>query len=129
MTDFEREDMELAEMMGERFHDKTKENAEKPAENPAAKTASTKQSEPVKNVPAKEKPVNARVEPVKPAPNFVDKLKQTAKDVCLYAVLSMVLFWWQQSGKLDYTTAWWALLVCVGMVFFSVGKNWRGGVK
>jgi hypothetical protein len=59
----------------------------------------------------------------------MDKLKNIVKDVGLYSVLSIVLFWWQQTGKLDYTTAWYALLLCVGMVFFSIGKNCRGGVK
>ena len=128
MTDFEREDMELAEIMGGRFTDMTK-----PVEKPVEKPAPVKQSEPAKNVPEKEKtagtqqkPVENLWEPVKPAPNFMDKLKKTAKEVCLYAVLSMVLFYWQQTGRLEETTAWYALLLCVGMVFFSVGKNCRG---
>ena len=128
MTDFEREDMELQAIMGDRFEDLTK-GTEKPAEKPVAKTAPKKTSAPVKDVPEKEKPVDAQYEPIRPAPNFMDKLKQTAKDVCLYAVLSTILFWWLQSGKLEETTAWYALLVCVGMVFFSVGKNWRGWWK
>ena len=126
MTDFEREDMELQAVMGDKFVDLTIEANESPTENATANPVPKKCSAPVKDVPAKEKPVYAHVEPVKPAPNFMDKLKQTAKDVCLYAVLSMVLFWWQKSGRLEETTAWYALLVCVGMVFFSVGKNWRG---
>lgn len=123
MTDFEREDMELAEMMGGQFIDETKEHGVEPDPKPTSKPEPVK---PTKNTPAKEKPCESLWEPVKPAPNFMDKLKATAKDTCLFGALSMILFWWQQSGKLDYTTAWWALLVCVGMVFFSVGKNWRG---
>lgn len=123
MTDFEREDMELAEVMGGHFHDFTKEPKEKPAPAPAP----VKQREAVKSVPEKEKPVESLWEPEKPAPNWMDKLKQTTKDVCLYAVLSSVLFYWQQTGRLEETTSWYALLVCVGMVFFSVGKNCRGG--
>ena len=126
MTDFEREDMELAAVMGGRFHDETKEHGAETATKHGHKPEPVK---PVKNTPAKEKPVKALWEPVKPAPDFMDKLKQTAKDISLYAVLSMILFYWQQTGKLEETTAWWALLVCVGMVFFSVGKNWCGGVS
>jgi hypothetical protein len=125
MTDFEREDMELAAVMGGRFTDMT--NAGKPAEKPVGNPTHGEQKKPAKNVPEKEKPVEALWEPVKPAPNFLDKLKATAKDTCLYAVLSTVLFYWQQTGRLEETTAWYALLVCVGMVFFSVGKNCRGG--
>lgn len=99
------------------------------AEKPAQKPVATKKSNPSKNTPKEEKAVDTLWEPVKPAPDFVEKLKQTAKDMCLYAVLSVILFYWQQTGKLDETTAWWSLLVCVGMVFFSIGKNCRGGVK
>ena len=99
------------------------------AEKPARKPVTTKESNPGKNTHKEEKAVDASWEPVKPSRDFMDKLKQTAKDVCLYAVLSLILFWWQQTGRLEETTAWYSLLVCVGMVFFSVGKNWRGGVK
>ena len=125
MSDFEREDLELAEVMGGRFTDMTK--AGKPAEKSVAKPQTTKQSNPGKEYPEKEKPVEPLWEPAKPAPNYMDKLKNIVKDVALYAVLSLVLFWWQQSGRLEETTAWYALLVCVGMVFFSVGKHCRGG--
>lgn len=123
------EDMEIDEM----FHGEEKplhpdtvyETFTKPARKPVA----PKESNPGKNTPKEEQPVESLCKPVKPAPDFMDKLKQTAKDVCLYAVLSVILFWWQQTGRLEETTAWYSLLVCVGMVFFSVGKNWRGGVK
>ena len=129
MTDFEREDMELTAVMGGKFVDLTKGTAGKPVDVPAAKPVSKNQINPGKKCTKEEKPVESPWEPVKPAPDFMEKLKQTAKDVSLYAVLSMILFYWQQTGKLEETTAWYALLVCVGMVFFSVGKNWRGGVK
>ena len=99
------------------------------AEKPARKPVSPKESNPGKNTPKEEKPVNAQWEPVKCEPDFMEKLKQTAKDVCKYAALSLILFWWQQTGRLEETTAWYSLLVCVGMVFFSIGKNCRGGVK
>lgn len=119
MTDFEREDMELAEMMGEQFIDATKgeETAEMPEYKPEPAT-------PNKKPHVMDIPVEAQWEPQKPAPNTMDKLKALAKDMSVYALISAVLFWWQQTGKLDYTTAWYALLICVGMVFFSVGRHW-----
>ena len=120
MSDFEREDMELAEMMGGMFVDETQEPAEKPVEMPVCE----KQHNPVKNVPAKEKPAESLWMPPKPAPNTTDKLRAIAKEVGLYGLLSTILFYWQQTGKLDYTTAWYALLICVGMVFFSIGRHW-----
>lgn len=126
MTGMNKEDMELEAM----FH-----GEEKPmhpetihitlGEKPTVKPYPKKQSEPNKECAKEEKPVQALWEPVKPDPNEMEKLKRTAKDVCKYAVLSLILFWWQQTGRLEETTAWYSLLVCVGMVFFSVGKNWR----
>ena len=130
MTDKEF-DEGLKAVMGDRFHDETEIPAKtinvKLGEKPTVKPYPSKQSNPSKEYPGKEKPVESLWNPAKPAPDFMEKLKQTAKDVCLYAVLSLILFWWQQTGKLDETTAWYALLLCVGMVFFSVGKNCRGG--
>ena len=120
MTDFEREDMELAEMMGGKFINDTEEPADMPVEMPVCE----KQHKPVKNEPEKEKPVGAPWMPPKPAPNTMDKLTAIAKEVGLYGLLSTILFYWQQTGKLDYTTAWYALLLCVGMVFFSIGRHW-----
>lgn len=90
----------------------TEKAAQKPAQKPAKANEAAK---------------DAQWEPVKPALDFIGKLKQTAKDVCLYALLSLILFYWQQTGKLEETTAWYSLLLCVGMVFFSIGKNCRGG--
>lgn len=127
MTDFEREDMELESIMGGRFIDYTKERIEKPVEKPVVASECEKKCEPEKNVPAKEKSVESLWEPEKPAPNWMDRLRTTAKSTAIYAIVSVVLFWWQQTGRIDYATAWYALLVCVGMVFFAVGKNWRWG--
>ena len=129
MTDFEREDMELDKMFnGEEkpLHPDTIHITLGGTEKPTAKAKAKKQATPVKNETEKEKPVDAQWEPVKPTPNYMDKLRTTAKDVCLYAVLSVILFWWQQTGRLEVTTSWYALLVCVGMVFFTIGRTWNG---
>ena len=126
MSEYEREDMELAAVMGGRFHDETNEHGAEPSTTHEHKP---KFANPMQNTAGKEKPCEPLWKPVKPAPNSMDKLKAVAKEVGLYGALSTILFYWQQTGKLDYTTAWYALLVCVGMVFFSVGKNWRGGMN
>lgn len=122
MSDFEREDRELAEVMGGRFIDAT--NGEEPAAMPEFKPEPVA---PNKKPHAMEIPAESQWDPKKPAPNSMDKLKAAAKDCMLFGTASMILFWWQMTGKLDYDTAWYSLLVCVGMVFFSVGKHW--GVK
>lgn len=129
MTEMNKEDKELVEM----FHGEEKplhpDTVHVTLGQPTAKAEAKKQTTPAKNTIKEGKPVNAQWEPVKHSRDFMDKLKQTAKDTCMYAVLSMILFYWQQTGRLETTTSWYALLVCVGMVFFSIGKNCRGGVK
>lgn len=127
MTDKEF-DEGLEAMMGDRFHDETK-TEKKPAEKPKAKPAAKKTTNPRWNVAAKDIPVQAQWEPEKPAPDMMDKLKSIVKDVSIYAVISLLLFWWKQTGRLEETTAWYALIIGVGMVFFSIGKHCRGGVK
>lgn len=96
---------------------------------PAAKAEAKKQATTAKNIPENKKSAEKQWEPEKPTPNYMDKLKTSAKDMALYVVLSMILFWWQQTGRLDETTAWYSLLFCVGMVFFTIGRAWSGAVK
>lgn len=132
MSDFEKEDKYIHEMFyGEEkpMHPDTVHVTLNGTDKRTASHRAEKSTNVSKDTPKEEKPLDAEYEPVKPSPDFMDKLKQTAKDTCMYAVLSMILFWWQQSGKLEETTAWYSLLFCVGMVFFSIGKNCRGGVK
>jgi hypothetical protein len=93
---------------------------------PTAKAETKKCATKAKNETEKEKPVDAQWKPVKPTPNYMDKLKGSVKNMALYAVMSAILFWWQQTGRLEETTAWYALLLCVGMVFFTVGRTWNG---
>ena len=127
MTGFDKEDMELNEMFhGEEkpMHPDTVHITLGGSDVPKNTRKAEKEA---KVMPGKDIPVEALWEPEKPAPNYMDKLKSTVKDVSLYAVLSLVLFYWQQTGRLEVTTSWYALLVCVGMVFFSIGKNCRGG--
>lgn len=132
MFEIEKEDKELNEMFhGEEkpLHPETVHITLGGAGKPVEKQTAARNAAPVQNAPEKEKPMDASWKPVKPDPNFMDKLKATAKEVGIYGVLSLILFWWQQTGRLEETTAWYSLLVCVGMVFFSIGKNCRGGVK
>lgn len=71
------------------------------------------------------KPMKETMKPLfEEKPSTGAKLKGTLKDGLLYAVLSAVLIWWKSTGRLDETAAWYALVVCIGMVFFAVGKNW-----
>lgn len=116
MTDKEF-DEGLEAIMGERFKDDTK---------PVAKPTPKKKSNPVKKPRAMDIPVEAQWQPEKPAPDMMEKLKMVVKDVFVFAAISILLFWWKQTGRLEETTAWYALIVSMGMVFFSIGKHCRG---
>ncbi len=122
-----KEDMELLEIFNGEEKPLHPDTVHMTLGQPTAKPVPEKQCNPGKNTHKEEKSAKDQWEPVKPAPDFIGKLKQTAKDVCLYAVLSTILFYWQQTGRLETTTSWYALLVCVGMVFFSIGKNFAAG--
>ena len=117
----------LKAIFGDRFHDETTEKPE------AAKTTTKQNPAKAVKVPAiepKTEPAShkdAKWNPVKPDPNWLDKLKACAKWTALFGGLCVLLFYWQQTGRLETTTSWYALLVCVGMVFFSIGKNFAAG--
>lgn len=111
----------LKAIFGDRFHD-----ISEPV-NAVSKKETHTNPQPTKVAKkVKHEPVEAQWEPTKEN-TWYDNLKAIVKDVALFAFLSFVLFWWQQTGRLEVTTSWYALLFCVGMVFFSVGKHCRGG--
>ena len=111
----------LKAIFGERFHDITEPAKAVSKKETPTTTYPTKAAQKVK-----ERAVEPQWDPTKEN-TWYDNLKAIVKDVSLFAFLSFVLFWWQQTGRLEVTTSWYALLFCVGMVFFSVGKNCRGG--
>lgn len=117
MTDFEREDMELKAVMGGKFVDLTKESNEVPTAKPVAK----KQSAPVKNVPAKEKPVNAQLEPVAER-SFTQKLMDCGKKAVVYAGLCLLVFYWQQTGQMEPSAAVPCMMACTTMVGVTYGR-------
>lgn len=113
----------LKAIFGNRFHD-----ISEPVKAVSKKETPTT-PQPTKSAQkAKHEPAEAQWEPIKEN-TWMDNLKAIVKDVALYAFLSLVLFWWQQTGRLEVTTSWYALLFCVGMVFFAVGKHCRGGKR
>lgn len=120
MTDKEF-DEGLEAIMGDRYKDDTK-----PIEKPVAKAAPKKKSAPVKKPHAMDIPVESQWQPEKPAPDMMEKLKRITKDVFVFAFISLLLFWWKQTGRLEETTAWYSLIASMGMVFFSIGKHCRG---
>lgn len=93
----------LKQIFGDRFHDETKESA--PAQKPTRK------------------PVDAKWEPVKPDPNWMDNLKACVKHVAVFGGLSILFFYWQQTGQMDASAAVPSMCACTALAGLGVGRH------
>lgn len=134
------EDFGLQMIFGENFTDETKEQPAaaqmptfekspdrndtedfkipdaKPAPNPA-KAVKAPAIEP------KTEPKDAQWCPVKPDPNWLDRLKDTAKWVGCCGGLSMLFFYWEQTGQMLHSASFPSVVICALLAGFGVGKN------
>lgn len=115
MTDFEREDLELKSVMGNKFIDATKGETMAKATK-APKTVKVKAS----NKPTEEwHPVKTHTR--------MDSLKRCAKWVGIFGGLNMLIFYWQIAGLMDESIAIPCMWVCCALAGYGVGLNvWRG---
>ena len=120
MTDFEREDLELAAVMGKKFIDETKPMTE-------AKHIPDAPKCPEANVAEKpSKAVDADWHPIKPH-TWVDSLKGCVKWVLTFGGLNTLIFYWQIAGLMDESIAVPCMWVCCALAGYGVGLNvWRG---
>lgn len=118
------EDIGLKMIMGDRFHDETTEKpkAEKitrKAENPAKAVKA-----PVIEPMTEPKPVKkAQWFPVKSEPDFYDRLKACAKSALLFGGLSLLFFYWQQTGQMEASAAMPSICACTCLAGLGVGRN------
>lgn len=124
MTDFEREDMELAEVMGGKFQDITKEpetvtfaqfsipttNERKATQKPAEKAAKIA--------------MDAGWEPERTR-NWMDSLKGCAKSTVIFGGLNLLFWYWHIEGLMAYSVALPCMLVCAFLAGFGIGRAWR----
>lgn len=75
-------------------------------------------------VQAGKKARDAQWEPVKEN-TYMDKLKACAKDALLFGGLSMMFFYFQQSGQMAASAAMPCICVCCILLGLGVGKNAR----
>lgn len=69
----------------------------------------------------------AQWEPAPHDPTQLEKLKACAKDALLFGGLSLVFFYFQQSGQMAMTASMPCIVTCVALAGFGVGKNIAGG--
>lgn len=120
MSDYEREDLELEDMMGDRFQDLTKpEKAEtkKVSENTttilkSAASHARKSSQDIGKFP-------------KMKPDFYTRLWASAKQALLFGGLSLLVFYWEQAGLMASSIAVPSMCVCTLLVGWGIGKNAR----
>lgn len=75
-------------------------------------------------VPDEKKTRDAQWEPVKDN-TYMDKLKACAKDALLFGGLSLIFFYFQQSGQMLPSAAMPCICVCCILLGLGVGKNAR----
>lgn len=73
------------------------------------------------------KVVDAKWEPAPHEPTQMERLKAAAKDTMLYAALSLLFFYFQQSGQMAMSASMPCILTCVALAGYGVGKNIAGG--
>lgn len=113
-------DAGLKGIFGDRFHDETAPAMARPKKistNPCKEA----------NVAQKptEKPVEAQWEPVRPEPNWYDKLKECAKSVLLFGGLTILVFYWQQAGLMASSIAVPTMCAFMALAGWGVGRNAR----
>lgn len=71
----------------------------------------------------KDKPINAQWEPIKPDPNWLDRLKSATKWTLPWSALCLLVFYWQQTSLMDPAAAVPSMCFCTLMAGFGIGKH------
>lgn len=95
----------LKGIFGDRFHDETGKAP------PAAAVNTTR------------KPMDAKWEPAKPDPNWLENLKACVKHVAIFGGLSILFFYWQQTGQMDSSAAVPSMCACTALAGLGVGRH------
>lgn len=105
MSQFKREDAELAAMMGDKFVDKTVPLSE--VKKPATKHETEAQD-------AEWHPTKQRT--------LMDNLADCMKSTMLFGGLNVLIWYWEIAGLMDESIAMPSMLVCAVLAGVSVGK-------
>jgi hypothetical protein len=115
------EDIGLKQIMGNRFHDATKPMVEPISTKPTSTTQTKKVEQKVMD-----KAVDAQWEPVRPEPNWMDRLKDCVKWVGIFGFLSCLIFYWKQTGLMAESIAVPSMCICTALAGWGAGRNIRG---
>jgi len=117
MTDFEREDAELAAMMGDKFIDETVPLSETP------RTTEESSSVP-KPKKTTEKHEDAQWHPTKQR-TWMDDLKDVTISTAIFGGLNLLIWYWKDAGLMHESIALPCMLVCAVLAGIGIGKVLR----
>ena len=133
INNLDSKDEGLKAIFGDRFHDET-------AQRPTVAAEKTESTNTTRTEKAAQNPVNkptevnkvngdAKWQPAKPAPNWLDNLKACAKWAVGFGSLCLLFFYWQQTGQMAASAAVPSMCVCTALAGFGVGKNAMRGAN
>lgn len=121
MSDFEREDQELKDMMGSQFIDATQPISEAKAKEPCKtrekKGPVTHHDDVLDDLKARD----AQWHPTKQR-TFIDDLYDCTKSTMIFGSLNVLIWWWQMAGLMDESIAQPCMWVCFGLAGIGIGK-------
>lgn len=113
----------LKAIFGDRFHDETEANPEAAKNTRKAETCAKKVKAPAiptEIIPKERK--EGKWNPVKPDPNWLDRLKDCTKWLAVFGGLCMLFFYWQQTGQMEASAAVPSMCACCALAGVSIGK-------
>ena len=120
INELDEQDVGLKGIFGNRFHDATS-GAERSKKEYTSEPVKTEQSGTHKRT---KQARDAEWEPVEEV-TFLTRLEQCVKKVAVFAVLNLLIFYWQQKGLMAESVALPCMIVCA--VLFGWGAAKLGG--
>lgn len=114
INNLDTKDEGLKAIFGERFHDETVAISKKETTT-AAKV----------DRPARKKVRDAEWEPAPHEATQMEKIKACAKDALIFGGLSLLFFYFQQSGQMAVSASMPCICACCVLMGLGVGKNAR----
>ena len=121
MTDFEREDLDLKAIMGDKFIDETNPIYIQPEEKEETFTFAERKT-PTKTIKA-----SPSWHPKKER-NWMDDLKDCAKSALIFGGLNILIWYWMATDLMAETIALPSMIVCACLMGLGIGKV-MGGKK
>lgn len=74
---------------------------------------------------SEEEAADGEWQPIKGEPTYMERLQACAKGCALFGGLSILLFYWQQTGQMESSAAVPSMCVCALLAGVSVGRHWK----